>query len=335
MIRTGRISCHSDAVLCLASCANDTLLVSGGEDHRLCFTDAAGSAPQGSLELPGDIPAVAAHPSQQHVLYAASETSIYCLDLRKALGPEAVCGSVTLNFEEVNALSLNATGGWLAAGDDAGEVRLVDLAAWRPGPAPARPQQRTLRRGHANLVTAVAFRPRSQWEVVSGGADCQLVHWDAGRLRQVSSARLQPLENGGGSPGQMLNPPMVHALAFLPGDRDRVAVARGDGHVALHRLAPVGKAPRRPPGQAAAEVGGLAEHPVLLPTWHSAAATSLACLAGPQPVLVSGGNDGRLLVHTPIPHVVGHGRKLNDLHVAGGRLYVADVSPHLSVYTPS
>ncbi|KFM23907.1 WD repeat-containing protein 53 [Auxenochlorella protothecoides] len=271
MIRTGRISCHSDAVLCLASCANDTLLVSGGEDHRLCFTDAAGSAPQGSLELPGDIPAVAAHPSQQHVLYAASETSIYCLDLRKALGPEAVCGSVTLNFEEVNALSLNATGGWLAAGDDAGE--------------------RTLRRGHANLVTAVAFRPRSQWEVVSGGADCQLVHWDAGRLRQVSSARLQPLENGGGSPGQMLNPPMVHALAFLPGDRDRVAVARGDGHVALHRLAP--------------------------------------------PVLVSGGNDGRLLVHTPIPHVVGHGRKLNDLHVAGGRLYVADVSPHLSVYTPS
>lgn len=119
----------------------------------------------------------------------------------QALGPEAVCGSVTLNSEEVNALSLNATGGWLAAGDDAGEVRLVDLAAWRPGPAPARPQQRTLRRGHANLVTAVAFRPRSQWEVVSGGADCQLVHWDAGRLRQVSSARLQPLENGGGSPG--------------------------------------------------------------------------------------------------------------------------------------
>lgn len=119
----------------------------------------------------------------------------------QALDAEAVCGSVTLNAEEINALALNEAGGWLAAGDDAGEVQLVDLSAWRPGPPPARPAHRTLRRGHVNLVTALAFQPRSQWEVVSGGADCRLVHWDAGRLRQVSCARMQPPEDTGGAPG--------------------------------------------------------------------------------------------------------------------------------------
>lgn len=128
-----------------------------------------------------------------------------------------------------------------------------------------------------------------------------------------------------------MNPPMVHALAFLPGDRGRVAAARGDGHVSLHRLAGTGRASRRPAGRAGPPPGP-DDGPAFLPTCHAAAATSLACLGNPVPALVSGGNDGRLLLHTAAPHTVRHGRKVNALHAAGGRLYVADVSPHISVY---
>lgn len=59
--------------------------------------------------------------------------------------------------------------------------------------------QRTLRRGHSNLVSSVRFFPGSEREVVSGGADCRLVHWNAARLQQVRVIDIPTETSGQGS----------------------------------------------------------------------------------------------------------------------------------------
>ena len=57
--------------------------------------------------------------------------------------------------------------------------KVVDLRTGEP--------QRALRGGHANICTAVAFRPHRPWELLSGGLDGALVRWDfsTGRPRRT------------------------------------------------------------------------------------------------------------------------------------------------------
>lgn len=155
------------------------------------------------------VPALCCHPGQEAGLFAAAGAAVLQLDLRAGLGPEATCRTFQVNSDEVNGLAATAAnGGWLAAADDAGEVAVVSLAPTAGGAGDASasgsaaeagaaagaataaaraPQYKTLRRGHSNIASAVAFRPHRPWELLSGGLDSTVVKWDFSRLRPVQS----------------------------------------------------------------------------------------------------------------------------------------------------
>lgn len=190
------------------------------QDGTICLSDLSTLKPVGRIDAArgGDaaVPALCSHPGQEEGLFAAAGSTVLQLDLRAGLGSEAVCRTYEVNADEVNGLAASAAnGGWLAAADDAGEVAVLSLApaagsageasssgsAAGPGTAAgasaaraaaARPAQyKTLRRGHTNIASAVAFRPHRPWELLSGGLDSTVVKWDFSRLRPVQTWSLE------------------------------------------------------------------------------------------------------------------------------------------------
>jgi WD40 repeat protein len=142
------------------------------------------------------------------------------LDLRHSLDATAVCCSYAVSQEEVNSIAVSAAnGGWLAAADDAGEAHVMSLqpqqgmaqpsshaqggaaaaaegqtaveaAAAAAAPVRVPATCKTLRRGHSNICSSVAFRPHRPWELLSGGLDATVVMWDFSRLRSLQTWNL-------------------------------------------------------------------------------------------------------------------------------------------------
>lgn len=244
---------HTESVLCCTMQPHGSrrLLLSGGEDGYLCFTDLKERRCLGRLRAnEGDaIPSVCCSPTEEHSAFAAAGSSVLRLDLRKSLGEEAVLDTFNVNSDEVNSIAVDATSTWLAAGDDSGEVQVISLAQYK---TPGRPNFKTLRRGHTNICSAVAFRPSRPSELLSGGLDCRMVRWDFTRLRQLTAFDM----NAGAmaaSNGQFCNPPMINSLSVCSEPDiefpSLIAAARGDGCVALYN------ADHRPAAPAASTKG--------------------------------------------------------------------------------
>ena len=128
-------------------------------------------------EGPVAVPAVLPHAADGHSIYASAGNCVYHLDLRQVLllhaSPtscmagrvhmqmqgrcqhSALCGhrqgsaaeAHAYNSDEINSLALSPSGRFLAAADDAGEVRVVDV---RSGTL-----HKTLRGGHSNIASGV------------------------------------------------------------------------------------------------------------------------------------------------------------------------------------
>ena len=139
---------------------------------------------------------VCAHPGDEAGAFAAAGRAVLQLDLRRQLGGgEAVLRTFQHNTEEVNSVAASAAGsGWVAAADDAGEVVVMGLAPPAAGQPPA---CKTLRRGHTNICSAVAFRAHRPWELLSGGLDSAVVRWDFSRLRPLHTWNLAGEAAGG------------------------------------------------------------------------------------------------------------------------------------------
>ncbi|KAH7282814.1 hypothetical protein KP509_35G048700 [Ceratopteris richardii] len=143
-------------------------------------------------------------------------------------------GEATMKFnynsEEINQVAVNQKANYLAAADDSGDIKVIDLEKCR--------LQRTLRGVHTNICSSVQFHPHRPWELISGGLDSKIVKWDFNKGRP-----LKILDQGVGAAqpgpcGQLFNPPFVHALAIpegkVSGKTSRVlAVARGNGAVEI------------------------------------------------------------------------------------------------------
>ena len=70
---------------------------------------------------------------------------------------------------------VSARGDTLCCASDSGEVAVVSLAAGK--------LERTLRRGHTNIVSGLAFRTNRPTELVSVGMDTRCVCWELGTGR--------------------------------------------------------------------------------------------------------------------------------------------------------
>jgi len=186
---------HTDSVNCLAVHPTLNIVASGSEDGSLCVWDVRTQRLAQRL-LPADLQSAQAEPiaaltissAVEWQLWAAAGARALCLDLRRlgggggegaasgeAGGAPALLHATTVGSEEINCLALDAAGLHLAAANDEGEVRLLELQAdsslRRPKPL------KVLRRGHDNVGACCAFRPGTRWELLSGGFDSRIVHW--------------------------------------------------------------------------------------------------------------------------------------------------------------
>lgn len=151
-----------------------------------------------------EIPSIVGYREEDNKLFACAAHCAFQVDLRQAQFSfpkpiitvlmqisvlerieHGVQGSIlqryAFNSEEINSLAISSNGSYLAAADDSGEVKVIDLRTQQ--------MHKTLRGCHDNICSAVAFRPHHPWDVMSGGLDARLVRWNfaTGRpLRQWS-----------------------------------------------------------------------------------------------------------------------------------------------------
>lgn len=156
---------HSASVLCLAA-GREGLVASGAERGELALWGREG-VPAGRLRLSpaeDDVAALAFSPRLPHRLYAAHGAAVALLDARALREPVE---RLRFNEEEIGCLALSDAGALLAAADDSGAVKVVDLESKKV--------VRSLR--HANICSSVAFRPQRPQSLVSCGLDMQVTWW--------------------------------------------------------------------------------------------------------------------------------------------------------------
>ncbi|XP_047332136.1 WD repeat-containing protein 53 isoform X2 [Impatiens glandulifera] len=163
----------------------------------------------------------------EDIMYVSAGTEVKAFDLRSNAASWDCLTNFNYNKEEINQLVCDPKSRFLAAADDKGEVKVVDIS-----------QQclyKSLRAGHTNICSSVQFLPWTSWEVVTGGLDSKLIMWDFSKGRPYHTIDLGvPDANNRGAGGQGLNPAFIHSITVPEPDMvDSVgklfAVGRGDG----------------------------------------------------------------------------------------------------------
>ncbi|NXK38966.1 WDR53 protein, partial [Piprites chloris] len=194
---------HSCSVLCLTVSA-EGLVASGAERGELALWGGGGS-PVGQLRLPGedDVTSAVFSARRPSTLYTSHGETISVLDVRALQEP---LERFHVNEEEINCLSVNDTDNFLAAADDSGTIKVVDLESKKV--------TRSLR--HSNICSSVAFRPQRPQSLVSCGLDMQVMLWNLQKARPLWTTNLQECDTEEDSPqsaGQFFNPPLAHSLS--------------------------------------------------------------------------------------------------------------------------
>ncbi|CAJ0957402.1 unnamed protein product, partial [Ranitomeya imitator] len=198
---------HANPVLSLAI-SKDGVIASGAESGELTIWNQQG-IPISTVRLKGDddVTSLAFSTVSFAKVYAAHGETITVLDTR-ALGEPVE--TFTVNKEEINCISVNETDNLLAAADDSGTVKVLDLQSKKVC--------RTLQR-HTNICSAVTFRPHRPQSLVSCGLDMQVMLWSVQKARPLWLTNLQHLAQDEEdldlqqSPGQLFNPPLAHSLS--------------------------------------------------------------------------------------------------------------------------
>ncbi|XP_075426372.1 WD repeat-containing protein 53 [Ascaphus truei] len=201
---------HSNTVLSLAV-SIDRVVASGAETGELTVWSEEG-CPLQKLQLDGgeDVTCVAFSPVCSTRLYVSHGETLSVLDTRTFREPVE---NFSVNKEEINCISVNETDSLLAAADDSGAVKVLDLESKKVS--------RTLQR-HLNICSAVAFRPHRPQSLVTCGLDMQVMLWNIQKARPLWITDLQQLAQEENdvedhqSPGQLFNPPLVHSLSVAP-----------------------------------------------------------------------------------------------------------------------
>ncbi|XP_062377593.1 WD repeat-containing protein 53 [Sardina pilchardus] len=258
---------HSAPVLCVQSAGGAAgVLASGAEGGEVTVWSPEGT-PIAQLRLPGgdDVTCAAFSPAAPGLLYVSHGEAVSVLDPRKLKEPVEHLSGV--GEDEINGLSFNDTGSMLAAGDDSGAVRIVEVQSGKV--------VRTLRK-HTNICSSVAFRPQRPQSLVSAGLDMQVMLWSLQKTRPLWSVSLQDSQEAVGRPGQLFNPPLVHCVT-ASSCGNLLACGAEDGRLHLLRVG----------------AGSRVDHQVALQA-HSQGASQahfLSFLSHPY-WLLSAGNDG-------------------------------------------
>ncbi|XP_030634426.1 WD repeat-containing protein 53 [Chanos chanos] len=221
---------HTLPVLCVGALDGpESLLASGAEGGEVTVWNHEGT-PLAQLRLSGeeDVTCAVFSPVAPGLLYASHGETISILDPRNLKGPLEELPNI--GEDEINSLSINETGTMLAAADDSGAVRVLELQTGKVS--------RTLRK-HTNICSSVAFRPQRPQSLVSAGLDMQVMLWNLQKTRPLWTFSLQEsVEQEEGhqqKAGQLFNPPLAHCVSVATCG-NVFACAAEDGRVHLMRV---------------------------------------------------------------------------------------------------
>ena len=193
---------HKSSVLSL-DVSREGILASGGEEE-LCVWSKDG-APQTKLSCCSaeskEVNSVCFCGKNPERLYASCGNKIFGYDLRNL--SSTVC-EFEFNEEEINQITIHDRGTYLAACDDSGEVKVVDIQSGR--------LFKTLKRKHENICSTVQFRPSRPWEIVSGGMDFKVISWEFSSGRSLQELNVQELGEDSQEGAYFVNPPFVHSI---------------------------------------------------------------------------------------------------------------------------
>ncbi|CAI9087234.1 OLC1v1021258C1 [Oldenlandia corymbosa var. corymbosa] len=218
------------ATYCIASRDRPGLVATAGEDGCVCFFDLRCKDVLLVMDVGNNNPisSLCFKTGNENIIYVSAGNEVRCYDVNLAASWKPL-ESYSYNKDEINQIACNPKSSFLAAADDCGDVKIVDIRNHC--------LYKTLRAGHSTICSSVQFLPWRPWEVITGGLDSKLFMWDfsKGRPQKVADFGMPDMTNTGDS-GQCLNPAFVHSLAVPDIDVvDKVgkicAVARGDGAV--------------------------------------------------------------------------------------------------------
>ena len=272
-----RVDTKEEEVLCLGTCSGQEKGLLSGHRSVIRQWNANGQLVLTIKCPPGvgtsDVTSLCLSPIDTNRFFASVDKSVLNYDLRNTSAP---LHHFTFNKEEISQISTSRCGRFLAACDESGDIEILDVEEGSVF--------KSCRRGHGNICSAVIFHPRKNWEVISGGLDCHLVRWDFSRGRPLCKVDAHSFVPPGEKlSGYTINPPMIHCLCPLTRE-PLFACGLGNGSVAV--LNAVGKNQLH--------VKGMAQlHSSAVGCVDSLAATGIS---REQHLIVSGGNDGQIIV---------------------------------------
>ncbi|KAM7524900.1 hypothetical protein LguiA_014802 [Lonicera macranthoides] len=224
-----RLKGHKATVTCcIAAVDRPGLVATSGEDGCVCWFDMRckdAISVMNIWENDNPISSLCFKPGNEDIIYVSSGSEVKGFDVHMAASWKPL-ESYKYNKEEINQIVCSSKSTFLAAADDSGDIKIIDLRQ--------QSLYKTLRGGHDSICSSVQFLPWRPWEVITGGLDSKLVMWDfsKGRPNKILDFGAEACSDG----GQSLNPAFVHAVAVPEVDMldrtDRICVvARGDGIV--------------------------------------------------------------------------------------------------------
>ncbi|KAJ9565885.1 hypothetical protein OSB04_001851 [Centaurea solstitialis] len=227
----------------------------------LCFK--SGNNPYWLLAFPDDA-------GNEDIIYASSENEVKVFDVHMVISldiqtsvdvlEKVICSmlihrdcntefilqlaswkpleSYNYNKEEINQITCNSKSSFLAAADDAGDIKIIDIRQ--------KCLYKTLRAAHESVslnqppdVSPYSFLALFlfTFAVITGGLDSKLIMWDFSKGGPSNFMDLgKPDLESGDNAAQCFNPAFVHAIAVPEVDMleklDKICVvARGDGVV--------------------------------------------------------------------------------------------------------
>ncbi|KAL2524273.1 Transducin/WD40 repeat-like superfamily protein [Abeliophyllum distichum] len=220
------------ATSCIASLHRPGLVAAADEEGYVCWFDLRCKDVLSTMDVGNTNPitSLCFKPGNEDIIYASTGNEVKCFDVHMAASWKQL-ESYNYNKDEINQIACHSKSSFLAAADDSGDVKIIDMQ-----------QQclyKTLRAGHGSICSSVQFLQWRPWEVITGGLDSKLVMWDfsKGCRNKILDFGL-PEAGSRDSTDQLLNPAFIHALVVPQLDMvDKLGkicvVARGDGVVSV------------------------------------------------------------------------------------------------------